>query len=414
MVLFPYGDDRIDIVCDCKHIVAEMKEIAACNENELLAEAISNPIDGEDLAGFFASHKRLLVIVPDATRAAPSTKLLDHIIRESGNNKLTFIVATGSHRPPTEKELEKIFGRHFAACRDNVMVHDSRYEKNMARFGTTSRGTEVFFNKAIEKSDGIITLGNVKPHYFAGFAGGRKSFLPGIAAYKTIEANHSHAVSTLASPMVLAGNPVHEDMAEAAAMIDKDVFSIQTVMAPDRKVCAAFTGGLTGTFDSAAKYSREIYSSVLREKGNIVVTANPHPMDINLYQSQHAIENGRLALEDGGILILISKCWGGVGNDAFLKAFDKVNNYDDVEHILKDGYRLGFHKVSRMMKMLEDVQLWAVTGLDPDIVMRAKMRSFSDVQTAVDAAINSMKDVGNEPKVILMPGGGLTVPLIGE
>lgn len=410
MVGFPYGDESIDVFCNCEHEVARMKAITNRDAGAVFSEAFSNPAGSRGLVDFLDSHERVLAIVPDATRIAPSPRVFDALSVTARTHKLTFLVATGSHRPPTEPELRSIFGRFYGAFCGRTQIHKSMERDNMTAIGTTSRGTPVRLNRAIEKVDGIIAIGNVKPHYFAGFTGGRKSFLPGIAAYETIEANHSHAVSEDAGPMKLEGNPVHEDMVEAASLVEKDVFSIQTVTGPDGSVGAAFTGNMAETFGLAVRYARDIYSVPLRKMGNIVLTANPHPMDINLYQAQHAIENGRLVVEDGGILILVSKCWDGIGNDDFLKAFDRVDSAEDVGRMLGGGYRLGFHKVARVINMLSKIRLWAVTGLEPDTIRRARMVPFSSIQLALDTAIENMKANNAEPRVILMPEGGLTTP----
>jgi nickel-dependent lactate racemase len=409
----PYGGDAVTISIEGQCQVLNPQGRGAEEPLTRLSDALAGPVGTEPLEEHLEGADGVLVLVTDATRPTPTNAVLaaigDGLL---AHPNLEFLVATGTHRQPTEDEFAVIFGRFYDRIKNRVKVHDSSAAEKCFECGRTSRGTVVRFNGEIIESDLLLTINNVKPHYFAGFTGGRKIFLPGTAAYETIEANHSLACSQDAMPMRLEGNPVSEDMGEAATMVKTPVFSIQTVVTPGHKLYSVAAGSLADSFMAGTEAARNLYSAPLKERGNIVVTANPHPMDINLYQAQHAIENGRLALEDGGILILVSKCWDGVGNDSLLEAFDRVRTYEDVERELESGYKLGYHKVSRVMKMLESVRIWAVTDLEPEVIKRAKMRPFADIGAAVDTAFDTIKAEGGKPRPVFMPSGGVTVPTI--
>jgi nickel-dependent lactate racemase len=133
-------------------------------------------------------------------------------------------------------------------------------------------------------------------------------------------------------------------------------------------------------------------------------------MDIDLYQSQKAMDNGKLVLDDDGVLILVSKCRMGVGEDAFLRLLSKANSCQDVFGILGDEYKLGYHKAAKMAQIGIRAQLWAVTDLPDEIISRALLKPYSDLQRAVDDAVEYVKSQGNEPRTIVMPAGSLTVP----
>ncbi len=411
----PYGKTKVNIEVDVPCQIMEPNKYEIGDMDEILSSALLEPIKEGNLSEFVKGSGRLLIIVTDATRSTPTSKVIEHIYPLiSTHSDLRFLIATGIHREPTGKEMIQIFGKYFQEFKERICIHDANNEEQLVYMGTTSRGTEVVFNSLIERSDSIITINNVKPHYFAGFTGGRKSFLPGIASRRTIEMNHGHATSEAAQPMALKGNPVSEDMTEAAEMLDKRIFSIQTVMTSNRELYFAASGDLSGSFDAAVQSAIKLYSVPIREKANIVLTANPYPMDINLYQSQHALENGRLAIKSPGIMILVSACWDGVGNDTFLKLFDEVNSQDDMGRILEKGYKLGHHKVTRMMQMKQHMDIWAVTDLDDDVIRRCKLKPYHDVQKALDDAISAVISSGCEPSVLLMPSGGVTVPKIKE
>ena len=271
----------------------------------------------------------------------------------------------------------------------------------------------MYINKMVPDIGNVLVVGSVEPHYFAGYTGGRKSFLPGVASYKTIEMNHKLALSDSACSLALDGNPVHEDMVDAMNVLkDVNVFSIQTVLTGDHKIFAVTAGDLLRSFDAAIDYSNQIFCVPLKEKGNIVVTAAPYPMDIDLYQSQKALDNGKLALEDDGIIILISKCRMGVGEDAFLDLLCRADTPQEVLNILGDEYKLGYHKAAKMAQIGIRAQMWAVTDLEDSIVKKSMLKPCSNIQSAMDEAVETIKAKGRKPRTILMPSGSLTVPYV--
>src|SRR4030043_1846125 len=161
---------------------------------------------------------------------------------------------------------------------------------------------------------------------------------------------------------------------------DVNVFSIQTVLTSDHKLYAVTAGDLHKSFDAAIKYSNEVFCVPLQKKGNIVITAAPYPMDIDLYQSQKALDNGKLALEDDGIIILVSKCRMGVGEDAFLDLFCKAKTPQGVLKVLDDEYKLGYHKAAKMAAIGAYAQMWAVTDLADDIIKKAMLKPYRSIQ----------------------------------
>jgi len=411
-VKIPYGDGEAALDLDILSRVLAPDEQDMEERAGTVEKACAEACESGPFFDLVRDVERLLVIVNDATRPLTSAPILERIrgpLLEHPD--VRFLVACGTHRRPTEDELGGIFGELLPELRDRIRIHDARAGTELAHVGVTSRGTEVMFNRLVTECDGMVTISNVKPHYFAGFTGGRKSFLPGVTGYKTTEMNHSHAVSEDARPMALEGNPVHEDMEDAVALLeDKKVFTFQTVMSRNGSVHEVFTGGLRSAFQRAVGSARERYSVPLSKKANIVITVNPPPQDIDLYQSQHAMENASLALEEGGVMILVSRCREGVGNDSFLELLDQADSREDVDRVLETGYRLGYHKTARLMGMRDRYELWAVTDLDDEVVRRAKMVPHHSVQEALDKAVEFVRDRGREPSAIVMPQGGTTVP----
>jgi len=410
----PYGIEKIKIHIHHSCEILVPNKVTIKNQNKIIGDALKNPIGKESFEQFAKKAEKLLVIVNDATRPTPTSKILDYLYSVLSNHpKVIFLVATGVHRAPTEEEYRFIFGKSYDAFKEQISAHDARNEKDMTYLGTSKNGTEMYINKMVPETGNVVVIGSVEPHYFAGYTGGRKSFLPGVASYKTIEMNHKLALSDDARSLALEGNPVHEDMVDAMDVLkDINVFSIQTVLTGDHKIYAVTAGDLFQSFDAAITYANEVFCVPLKKKGNIVLTVAPYPMDIDLYQSQKALDNGKLALEDGGIIILVSKCRDGVGEDAFLDLLSKAETPKEILDILGDEYKLGYHKAAKMAQIGIRSQMWAVTDIDDETIKKALMKPYSSIQSALDDAVETIKTDGRQPRIIVMPSGSLTIPSV--
>ncbi|MDR6223416.1 nickel-dependent lactate racemase [Methanococcoides alaskense] len=413
-VKIPYGKDFVDIDVTIPHEVLSPNEPEVGDESSIILEALSNPVEKEPFEEFANNADKILVIVNDATRPTPTARVLEEVqdtLRSHPDVK--FIVATGAHRGPTEDEFRFIFGNLYDEFKDSIYVHDARKDEDMEYLGVSSNGTEMYINKMVREAGNILVIGSVEPHYFAGYTGGRKAFLPGVAGFKTIEMNHKHALSNKAQSLALEGNPVAEDMTDAMAVLnDLNIFSIQTILTADHGLYAMAAGDLFKSFDAAVEKANEVFCTSATKKGNIVLTAAPYPMDIDLYQSQKALENGRLVLEDGGIIIMVSKCRDGVGDDTFLNLLSSSATCEDVMEKTSQCYKLGFHKAARMAQIGTMAKMWAVSDLDDEILLRAKLEPQESIQKAFDKAVVTIKAEGKEPYAIILPQGSLTIPLI--
>jgi len=410
----PYGTEKIKVRAPHSCEILLPNKVTIKNQHKIIKEALNNPIEKESFEQFAKNSEKLLVIVNDATRPTPTSKIIDYLFPIlSSHPDVTFLIATGVHRAPNEEEYRFIFGKSYDFFKEKIYAHDARKNEDMMYLGVSKNGTEMYLNKLVSEIKNVVVIGSVEPHYFAGYTGGRKSFLPGVASYKTIEMNHKLALSDDARSLALEGNPVNEDMIDAMNVLhDINVFSIQTVLTGDHKIYAVTAGDLIKSFDAAITYANEVFCVPLKKKGNIVLTVAPYPMDIDLYQSQKALDNGKLALKDKGIIILVSKCRDGVGEDAFLDLLGKAKTHKDVFDIIGDEYKLGYHKAGKMAQIGIFSQMWAVTDLNDTIIKKALMKPCSSIQSALDDAIKTINAEGRQPRIVIMPSGSLTIPLI--
>jgi len=282
----------------------------------------------------------------------------------------------------------------------------------MVELGVTSRGTPVRVNRKLLELDRVVLINSVEPHYFAGYSGGRKSILPGVSSYETIEANHKFALEPAARTMSLEGNPVHEDMAEAVGFLDQEkLFSINLALDGQKRIYFVGAGDITDSFMEAAKYSYEVNSVPVRGPADLVITAASPPSDTNLYQSQKALDNAKLVARKEGTIVFVTKCREGIGKREF---FDLIAREDDPASVLeklKSGYKLGWHKAAKMAEMAMEFRILTVTALPPENIRSIFMNPFSDLQSAVDHALESL---GEDSSIVVMPAGGLTVPRVRE
>lgn len=403
----PYAGEKVKVDIDDDRVNAVLypNEVEKRNEEEVIVRALENPIKKPSFSEFIEDGT--MFIVNDATRPTPTARVLNIIKEEIKEYKVEFIVATGSHREPTEDEYEHIFGDLYETDKENIHYHDAKNDE-MVDHGKTERGTPIEFNKKVVEAEKVVAINTVEPHYFAGFTGGRKSFLPGIASYETITANHEFALEKEARTLNLEGNPVHEDMIEAFDMFDGDVFALNMTLDKDGDVHSATAGDMKESFLNETEVAKELFGVSIDEKSEVVVTA-AHPIDVDLYQSHKALENGKLALEEGGIIILVSACPEGIGPRNFYDLMASMDDPEKVMNKIEDEYKLGYHKAAKVVDLCEDSSVWCVSELEEDTTEKAFIQSKESIQKAIDEALPT-----TEGKVTFLVEGGMVVPIIED
>ncbi len=380
----------------------------------------ANGASGEGLEGFLSvARSPLLVVVNDATRPTPSADVL-RVLRPGlerwlggGRDRvLSFAVATGTHRAALPQELERIFGADFLAAHSRrVISHDAKDGSRLVTLGRTRRGTEIRVNALLAEAGSVILINSVEPHYFAGYTGGRKSLFPGLAGYDTVWANHALSMKPGSESLALTGNPVHEDLEDAltVGVAGRQVYSIQLVLDKEHRIGFAAAGALDETFRRAVEVADRQFVLDIARRCEVVVAAAPHPMDCNFYQTNKAIQSGALAVRDGGILIVVSECPFGLGENQTL--YDMLAAADSPAQALEradlEEYRLGVQQATRVAGILQRAQIWAVTALPAAQIEAMFMRPFATLQAAVDAALAAQ---GSGAQVLFLQEASITVP----
>ena len=381
-------------------------DVVCGDPDQVINESLDAPIGGAPIDEFLKGGKDIVFIVNDGTRPTPTAKVLDALSERMDLRIARYLIATGTHSGPTEEEYRNIFGSHLEELRDRIVVHDAK-QSECVNLGTSKNGTPMEVNKIAVDADRLVIITSVEPHYFAGWTGGRKSFLPGVASYATVEANHRMAVGMDAQALKLEGNPVHEDMMDALEVVKgKKIFSIQIVMDRHQNIYKVASGELNPAFDQAVKWGEEVFVVPVPEKADVVISVAPYPMDVDLYQSQKALDNGKWALKEGGTIIMVSKCREGVGHDGFLKLLSTSTDPKVVIENIKKGYKLGYHKAAKMAEIATWANIWAVTDLDDAIIKSANMTPKKSVAEALKDALDANPDA----RVMVLADGSVTIP----
>ncbi|HPR64769.1 MAG TPA: nickel-dependent lactate racemase [Thermoanaerobaculia bacterium] len=284
--------------------------------------------------------ERVVLLVPDGTRAIPLPRFFAALKPSLIGRKVTVLIARGTHREMTRDEVS----RHLGPLPEDwdVVQNQCDDEESYGSVGTTSRGTPVAFHRSILEADFVMGITLVRPHYYAGFSGGRKIFLPGCTSRKTIQANHRFVLhddpamgkNQAARLANLEGNPVHEDMVEAMGLFPHSFACIHTVMSGKRIV--AMTLGKNEAFLDAVSFVRtHLELNVSHSFDTIIVSAGGHPKDLNFIQSHKALENVFQAVKPGGQIFLYADCPDGLGSEEM----DQFLNLGDIRTITEALHR---------------------------------------------------------------------------
>jgi nickel-dependent lactate racemase len=358
---------------------------------------------------FLSDTQSCLIITNDYTRPTPTETVLSFLEPEIKKKDLFFLVALGSHRFPNEDEFIKIFGRFYPEWKERIICHNAKDNQTLKFIGKTSFGTPVYFNEALLRFKKIIVINSIEPHYFAGFTGGRKTFLPGIAGYQTITFNHKLSLSPKAKTLNLTDNPVSIDMEEVAEMVPRPVFSIQLVIDQKKELRHLTFGELKRSFYSGVEKAKEIFCLPIEKPFDCVLAVVREPYDCDLYQSQKALENAKLGAREGGIIILVSPCRKGVGDDEFIRVMKKGKTPAEVISEIEKNFVLGAHKSAKLAELVKNFEVLTVVPIEEEIINSLFMKRMATVQEAIDYC---ERKLGKTFSLLYLPDASLVTPLI--
>ncbi len=412
----PYADTHLEFEVPDNRLRAVLRSRldespVPAEGREVVANGLANPIGSPRLGALAAAAERVLVITSDHTRPLPSRVTLPPLLADiRGSNPsadVVILVATGYHRPTSRPELEDRFGRELVET-ERIVVHDCRDRRALSFKGVLPSGGELWLNSLVDWADLVVAEGFIEPHFFAGFSGGRKSVLPGIAGEQTVLANHCAAF--IAHPAArtgnLAGNPLHVDMLHAARAAG--LRFIHNVVVNSRKeVVASFAGHPEEAHEAGCAWLSE-RCRVRPVPAPIVMTSNGgYPLDQNIYQAVKGMTAAAATAQPGGVIIMVSACEDGHGGQAFYDWFRDAPGPEDVARriafIPREETRPDQWEAQILARILTRHKVILVTDrCDPGLVTGMHMLHASTVEEALRTA-ESM--VGARAPVTVIPDG---------
>lgn len=329
-ISLPYGTGEISAQVEESQLLgivqSQLEEYEAeKSPEELLRQAMENPIGTSRLEELAKGKKKVVVLCSDHTRPVPSKlilpPMLEAIRRGNPQAEITLLIATGCHRGTTRQELVNKLGAEMAE-KEHILIHDCAAGEDIVDLGILPSGGRLRINKAAVEADLLVAEGFIEPHFFAGFSGGRKSVLPGIATRETVYANHCSQFidDPHARAGILEGNPIHRDMVWAARKAGL-AYIVNVVLGGKGQVIGAFAGD----FDEAHRAGTEFLASLCQKEApeaDIVVTSNNgYPLDQNIYQAVKGMSTAEVACRKGGVIVIAARCEDGNGGEVFWRTF---------------------------------------------------------------------------------------------
>ncbi|MBP1990796.1 nickel-dependent lactate racemase [Paenibacillus eucommiae] len=412
-----YGTKGLSVALpDHAHVLEPHHLPALAEEKAEAFKAFDQPIGTPSLRTMVRSSDKVAIVISDMTRPTPNHKLvpwlleyLSHVPKEN----FVIINGTGSHRDNTEEELTAMLGEEV--MRTVRVVNNNAFEKDtQAYLGKSKYGAEVYLNKEYVESDFKIVTGFIEPHFFAGFSGGPKGIMPGIAGIETIQ--HFHSAPLIGNPLstwgLIEGNPVQEEATEITLMCKPD-FMLNVTLNGDKEITRIFAGDVIEAHRQGCAFVREHAMIRCEQAFDIVITTNSgYPLDQNLYQAVKGMSAAQKIVKQGGAIICAAECIDGLpshGNYASILQMREtpqaiLDMINDPSFQLFDQWQV---QKQAMVQVWADVYLYS--SLNEEQVSAAKFTPTDSIEQTVGMLLAKY---GPEARIAVMPLGPLTIPYV--
>lgn len=415
-VELPYGTESLSIeLPDHAHVVIPKELPGATDIRAEIRRAIDNPIGTPLLTQLAAGKSDAVIVINDITRPAPSGIMLEELLQNLSlagieADRVTVVIATGNHRPNTSEEVKGMIGPGLAS-RLRVVNHDCDDSHNLTDLGHTDSGLPVWINSRVAGSAFKIVTGLITPHHGAGFSGGRKSVMPGVAGLKTLNQHHSLPIRPYHPAYGwMKGNAFHEEAVKVARMVGVD-FILNVVKNSCGQVVAAVAGELEMAHEYGVSICQKSWQLDLPHRYDVViVTPGGYPRDIDLHQSQKAMSTAEMVIAPGGDIVLLAECRDGIGKYAdWLKQAKtprEVITRFECEGFTKDHSSKAF-MCARALEHYS-VHLFC-DGIAANEASQMFFKPAATAQAAIDAAL-AVK--GPDARVLVLPQAVSCVPCV--
>jgi nickel-dependent lactate racemase len=403
---------RIDVI-EPKHVEA------LANQAEAVRHALRHPVGSRPLRELVKPSDTVGIVCNDITRATPYQTILPVLLSELGHvpdHAITLLIATGTHRPNTPDELRTMLGERIVD-RFRIVQNDANDRDSHALVGTTKGGNEIWIHRDYLRCDLHILTGFIEPHFFAGFSGGGKACMPGLALLETTLRNHNarnmdHPMATWG---VTHGNPVWEEIREAAVMTAPS-FLLNVALNREKQITAVFAGDVDQAHEQGCAFVKRHAMSGVKAPYDIVITSNSgYPLDLNLYQSVKGMSAAAQVVRQGGAIILAADCWDGIPEHGLYKRllFEATSAASLLEKMREDDCRCQDSWQAHIHASIcqkASVYLYS-HNLTDDQIERAMLKPCRDIAATVSQLL---KSYGRDTSLCVLPEGPQTIPYISN
>ena len=409
-----YGDGVLPVDLDMDADVIEPRDPPrVASPGQALRRALRRPIGSPPLADLVPPDSSIVVVMSDSTRPAPNRLMLEALLAELGGEaaaRIDVLVATGLHRPTRDDELDRMLGPELRRTL-RISNHDAHDSTCLREIGRTSSGRPIVINRRYLDADVRITLGLIEPHFFAGFSGGAKLVLPGVAGEASILRNHDAEMIGHPSARwgTLAGNPIHREQREAARLAGCE-FSLNVTIAGDGAITGIFAGALEAVHDSGCQAALQAAMQPVDRAYDVVVTTNGgHPLDLNLYQAVKGMDAAAQIVRPGGHIVMAAECREGAGLGDFVHILREHKTPHSMVQAIQEAPRVRGDQWQNQIfgRVLDNATVHLrADGLTDDEVRAAHCVPCPDV------ARRTRELVGASGRACVLPRGPFTIPYI--
>jgi nickel-dependent lactate racemase len=399
-------------------IIAPAHEDGIADECAAVLAALEAPVQSAPLRELVGPDRRITIVHTDITRATPNDRLIPWLLAylESAGAKrenITLLNGLGTHRPNTREELEKMLTPAVVA-RYRCLNHEPENDAAHVQFGVTRSGQPALINRHLADADVRIITGFIEPHFFAGFSGGPKGIMPGVAALRTVMSNHGaknigDARSTFG---ITEGNPIWEEMRDIALRVGPS-FLLNVALNEQRRITGVFAGDLIGAHKAGIEFVRASAMQRIEQPFDVVITTNSgYPLDMNLYQAVKGMRAAELIVKDGGTVIIAAECSEGAPagspHDQLLRS---VRNGEELlQKLDTPGFVWPEQWQGHIQSLIQRrAEVLIYTAMDDAAVRAAHLIPCRDIAAAVRSKLGPAP---NGQRIAVLPQGPLTIPYL--
>ncbi len=382
-----------------------------------IRQALRTPLGVPPLSEQVRASDRVGIIFSDITRPTPHQIILPALLDELSHiprENITLFNALGTHRPNTDAELRLMLGDVLV---DNYrIVQNNAFDQSTQHYrGVTSHGHAVWINRQLEACDIKILTGFIEPHLFAGFSGGGKAIMPGMAGQATVLGNHD--AQNIAHPNatwgVTWGNPIWEEVREVALGSGR-VFLLNVTLNKAKQVTGVFAGDVDQAHAAGCAFVKETAMLPVARPFDIVITTNSgYPLDLNLYQSVKGMSAASQIVRQGGAILIAAECWDGIPEHGLYG--ELLRQSSSPRELLDRIHTPGFLKQDQWQ-----AQIQAQIQLKADVYVYSEYLSETQIREAMLLPCSKIEqtldrllvEYGPQASICVLPEGPQTIPYI--